>query len=134
MKALAVVSQSSALSSGQEQLLLDYIDAFSTLEEKAKQEIYEQTHQQEHPDQGVSQMIKRWSQRIAEQSMLDGEIKGKIEGEIDALITVAQAKGINLEPTELELLKAKGIDQIKKALVILVNAKSKNDLNILFQS
>jgi hypothetical protein len=75
-------------------------------------------------------MIKRWSQRIAEQSMLEGEIRG----EIDALITVAQAKGIKLEPTELELLKAKGIDQIKKALVLLVNAQSKNDLNILFQS
>ncbi len=91
-------------------------------------------------------MIKRWSQRIAEKSILEGEIKGKIEGEIkgkiegkiegeiDALLTVAQAKGITLEPTELELLKERGIDQIKKALVMLVNAQSKNDLKPLFQS
>jgi hypothetical protein len=71
-------------------------------------------------------MIKRWSQRIAEQSIL--------EGEIDALVIVAQAKGIILEANELEMLKERGLDQIKKALVMLVNAQSKNDLDVLFQS
>ncbi len=74
-------------------------------------------------------MIKRWSQRIAEKGMLEG----KIEGEMDALLIIAEAKGITLEPTELEILKQKGIDQIKKALVLLVNAQSKNDLKPLFQ-
>ena len=71
-------------------------------------------------------MIKRWSQHIAEQSIL--------EGEINALVIVAQAKGITLETNELEILKEKGLDQIKKALVMLVNAQSKNDLKPLFQS
>ncbi len=130
LKALEVVSQASSLSSGQEQLLLDYIDSFSTLGEQAKKKVYQQINQQEHPSQGVSQMIKRWSQRIAEKGMLEG----KIEGEMDALLIIAEAKGITLDPTELEILKQKGIDQIKKALVLLVNAQSKNDLKPLFQS
>ncbi len=132
LKALEVVSES-VLTNNQEQLLIDYIDSFSELEEQTKTQVYQQINQQEHSNQGVTQMIKRWSQRIAEQSILEGEIKGKIEGEIDALVTVAQAKGIILEPTELELLKERGIDQIKKALIMLVNAQSKNDLKHLFQ-
>jgi hypothetical protein len=79
-------------------------------------------------------MIKRWSQRIAEQMILEREIKDKIEGYINALVIIAEAKGIALEPQELELLKERGLDQIKKALVLLVHAQSKNDLQSLFQS
>ncbi len=125
LKALEVVNKS-VLTSSQEQLLIDYIYSFSKLGEQAKTQVYQQINQQEHSTQGVKQMIKRWSQHIAEQSIL--------EGEINALVIVAQAKGITLETNELEILKEKGLDQIKKALVMLVNAQSKNDLKPLFQS
>jgi hypothetical protein len=125
LKSLEVVSES-VLTSSQEQLLIDYIDSFSKLGKQAKTQVYQQINKQEHSNQGVTQMIKRWSQRIAEQSIL--------EGEIDALVIVAQAKGIILEANELEMLKERGLDQIKKALVMLVNAQSKNDLDVLFQS
>jgi hypothetical protein len=125
LKALEVVNKS-VLTSSQEQLLIDYIYSFSKLGEQAKTQVYQQINQQEHSTQGVKQMIKRWSQHIAEQSIF--------EGEINALVIVAQAKGITLETNELEILKEKGLDQIKKALVMLVNAQSKNDLKPLFQS
>ncbi len=82
IQALEIIGKST-LEEVQEELLIDYIDSFSKLEVKTKEQILQQENQ------GANQMIKRWSQRIAEQSKLEGELKGKLEGKLEALVTVA---------------------------------------------